>query len=90
LERCCTSTFWTWEAIFLTSAILEELETSFPYVETPDQARTKKVGHCRGGKAKQGDKTVLDALFPAAEEATKAVSEGKNLVACLEAALEAV
>ena len=42
----------------------------------------------RGG-AKVGDKTLVDALEPAAQAATQAASEGKELVACMQAAAEA-
>ena len=39
------------------------------------------------GKAKQGEKTVLDALIPAAGAAERAAEEGKTLAGCLDAAL---
>lgn len=41
------------------------------------------------GKAKLGDKTVLDALIPAAEAARLATEEGRTLSYCIEAALAA-
>lgn len=51
--------------------------------------RAAAEGVQRRGKAKLGDKTVLDALFPAAEAAEQAVKEGKTLLDCLDAALAA-
>jgi dihydroxyacetone kinase phosphoprotein-dependent L subunit len=51
--------------------------------------RAAAEGVQRRGKAKLGDKTVLDALFPAAEAAEQAVKEGKTLPDCLDAALAA-
>jgi len=42
----------------------------------------------RGG-AKVGDKTLVDALEPAAQAATQAASEGKSLIACMTAAAQA-
>lgn len=41
------------------------------------------------GKAALGEKTVLDALIPAAEALARASSEGKDLAGCLSASLSA-
>ncbi|HWQ30867.1 MAG TPA: dihydroxyacetone kinase subunit DhaL [Negativicutes bacterium] len=41
------------------------------------------------GKAKQGDKTMLDALEPALEAISGGVREGRPLIECLEAACDA-
>ena len=41
------------------------------------------------GKAKPGEKTMLDAWAPAAEAVERAAGEGRNLRACLDAAAEA-
>jgi len=58
-------------------------------VEVALMLRAAAEGVQRRGKAKLGDKTVLDALFPAAEAAEKAAIAGKTLSDCLDAALAA-
>jgi dihydroxyacetone kinase-like protein len=50
------------------------------------QAAVEGVQH--RGKAKQGDKTMLDALIPASQALTKAASKGLSLPECMNAALK--
>jgi dihydroxyacetone kinase len=49
--------------------------------------RAAVEGVQKRGRAKRGDKTVLDALIPAAEAAEQAAGKGKTLADCLDAAL---
>ena len=51
--------------------------------------RAAAEGVQKRGKAKEEDKTVLDALIPAAAAAEEAAGAGKPLSACLDGALEA-
>jgi phosphoenolpyruvate---glycerone phosphotransferase subunit DhaL len=61
-------------------------------VEAPEFAamlRAAAEGVQKRGKAKEGDKTILDALMPAAAATEEAAGAGKSLSFCLKAALEA-
>jgi dihydroxyacetone kinase-like protein len=54
--------------------------------DIPEMLKKAIVGIEQRGKAKRGDKTLLDALYPALEASEVAVSEGKSLRAIVEAA----
>jgi dihydroxyacetone kinase len=51
--------------------------------------RAAAEGVQKRGKAKLGDKTVLDALFPAVEAAERAIVSGQGLSQCVDEALAA-
>ena len=84
------STFGTLvSAMFMRAGGAVKDKEAIGAAEIAAMVRAAAEGVQRRGKAKLGDKTVLDALFPAAEAAEQAVKEGKTLSDCLDAALAA-
>jgi dihydroxyacetone kinase-like protein len=57
--------------------------------EAAAMLRAAADGVQQRGKAALGEKTVLDALIPAAEAFGKTLSEGQDLASCLAASLSA-
>jgi dihydroxyacetone kinase phosphoprotein-dependent L subunit len=84
------STFGTLvSAMFMRAGDAVKGKESIEGADVAAMLRAAAEGVQRRGKAKLGDKTVLDALFPAAEAAEQAVKQGKTLLDCLDAALAA-
>jgi len=81
------STFGTLlAAMFMRAADAVKGKESIGAAEVASMLRAAAEGVQRRGKAKLGDKTVLDALFPAAGAAEQAAAAGKTLFDCVDAA----
>jgi dihydroxyacetone kinase-like protein len=84
------STFGTLTAtMFMKAAEVLKGKEAIGAAELAGMLRAAAEGVQRRGKATAGDKTVLDALIPAAAAAEEAAATGKPLSVCLERAREA-
>jgi dihydroxyacetone kinase phosphoprotein-dependent L subunit len=82
------STFGTLMAtMFLGAARVVKGKEAIGPTEGAEALRAAANGVQQRGKAELGDKTVLDALFPAANAFEQAASQGLPLAQCMEAAL---
>ncbi len=84
------STFGTLTAtMFMKAGDVLKAKEAIGAAEFAAMLRAAAEGVQKRGKANEGDKTVLDALIPAAAAAEEAARAGKPLSACLEDAREA-
>ncbi len=84
------STFGTLTAtMFMKAGEVLKGKEAIGAAEFAAMLRAAAEGVQKRGKAGEGDKTILDALIPAARAAGEAAGTGKTLSACLESAREA-
>lgn len=84
------STFGTLTAtMFMKAGDVLKGKEAIGAAEFAAMLRAAAEGVQKRGKAREGDKTILDALIPAAAAAEEGAGAGKPLSACLKGALEA-